>query len=146
MASAAAAAWEGKMWERVIGRGANAPRMSVIVCAYFLVRASIARVFKQNGWLLAPECPPLPGSNDACRRFAENDTPLIEIVRGHFDLDAIAHDRTDAVTPHPSSRVRDDPVIIVEQDAKTPVRQDLIDQAVEGHQIFFGHTIMQPRD
>jgi hypothetical protein len=84
------------------------------------------------------------GAGAAGRAFAEYDPTLVEIVRRHFDLNAVAYDCTDAETPHLSSRIGDYPVFILEQDAKAPVRKNFIDQAVEGHEILFGHYEIKP--
>lgn len=64
--------------------------------------------------------------------IAIDDPTLGQIIRRHFDANGVAHDRPDAETPHPASRVSDDTMIILEQDAEAPVGKNFIDLAVEG--------------
>jgi len=73
--------------------------------------------------------------------FAKDDTTFFEIVRGHLDLHAVAHHGSDAESPHLASRVGDDLMIVLETDAKAPVRQNFVDQAVEDQQILFGQGL-----
>jgi len=87
--------------------------------------------------------PTRPGAG-ARRPFAKDDTTFVEIIGRHFDLNTIAHDGPDAETPHLARRVSDNPVIILQEDAEAPVRENFIDQAVEGHQILFGHDPIRP--
>ena len=86
--------------------------------------------------MLAPDIPTRPA---AWCRLAKDEPALVEVIGRHFDMNAIAKHGADAVTPHPSGSVGDDAVIIVQQDAKAPVGQDLFDQAFERQQIFLGH-------
>jgi len=55
-------------------------------------------------------------------------------------MDAIAQHGANAKTPHPARRIGDHLVVIVEQDAKAPVGQNLFDQTFEGQQVFLGHA------
>jgi hypothetical protein len=46
-------------------------------------------------------------------------------------MNAIAQHGADAETPHPTGCISDYLVLIIEQDTKAPIRQDLFDQALE---------------
>ena len=59
-------------------------------------------------------------------------------------MDAVAHHGPDAKLPHLARSVSDNPVIILQHDAKATIRLNLVDLALEGQQILFGHTIRQP--
>src|SRR5690606_20876131 len=46
----------------------------------------------------------------------------------------------DSELAHLASGIGDDPVLIVEHDAKASIGHDLVDIALEGHQFFLGHS------
>jgi len=52
-------------------------------------------------------------------------------------MNPVANDRSDAKLPHLPGRVGDDPVLIVEHDAKAPIGKDLIDVSLDRQQLFF---------
>jgi hypothetical protein len=56
-------------------------------------------------------------------------------------MNPVAHDGADAEFAHLPRRVSDDPVVILEDDAKAPIRENFIDQALEGQEILFGHQV-----
>lgn len=73
----------------------------------------------------------LPG-----RPFAEYDPALAQIVRRHFDMYAVAYDRSDTVSAHLACRIADDAVLIIEGDAEPAVGQDLVDLALHQNELF----------
>jgi len=78
---------------------------------------------------LAPE---IPARAAAARcGFAVDQSAFFEVVRGHLDLNPVAQYRPDAETPHPAGGISDNPMLVVEQDAKASVGQDFLDQAIE---------------
>ncbi len=79
--------------------------------------------------MLASEVP--TRSATAGRWLAIDEPALIEVIGRHFDVDTIAQHGADAETPHPTGCISDHLVLIIEQDAKAPIRQDLFDQALE---------------
>ena len=88
--------------------------------------------------------PPLsvgPGRTSARPALAKHDAALAEVVGGHFHPNPVAHDRADAEFPHLPGRIGDDPVFVLEHDAKAPVGKNFIDLAVEGQQILLGHGV-----
>ena len=109
----------------------------------FLVRAHRAAGSFQV--VLAPVARAWPASG-ARSPFAEYDPALVQIVGRHFDLNPIANDGPDAMSSHPAGRVGNDTMIVFQKDAEAPVRKDLVDQAVEGHQILFGHDLIRPAE
>jgi len=72
--------------------------------------------------------------------FPKDDPTLREIVRRHFNVNAVAHDRSNAKAAHLAGRVSDDPILIVEQDREPAVRQYLFDNPLNGEQFFFCHA------
>ena len=87
---------------------------------------------------LASEVP--AWSAAAGRGLAIDEPALFEVVRRHFDMNAVAQHGADAEAPHPTGRIGDHFVLIIEQDAEASVRQDLFDQALEGEQVFLRHS------
>src|SRR3546814_13322809 len=80
----------------------------------------------------------LPGTDRRAPAFAGDGAALGQVIGRHFDAHGVADDRPDAETPHPASRIDDDPMTVFEDDAEAPVGQDLIDLPLEGHQFLFG--------
>jgi len=76
------------------------------------------------------------------RRLTIDEPALLQIIRGHFDLDPITQHGADAETPHPAGGISDHFMVVVEQDAEAPVWQNLFDQPVESQQVFLGHAQM----
>jgi hypothetical protein len=56
-------------------------------------------------------------------------------------MDPIADHRADAEFPHLARRVSDDPVLVLEENAKPAVGQNLVDLTLQGHESFFGHIL-----
>lgn len=98
--------------------------------------------FQENSAL---ETAPLAWT-DTRRAFAKNDAPFGQVIRCHFDMNPIAHDGPDTEFPHLARRVSDNPVIIFQHDAKAPIWINLVDLALEGQKILFGHMIRLPKD
>ena len=73
--------------------------------------------------------------------LAEDDPALGQIVGRHFDMYAVSNDRSDTIATHLASSVADDAVLIIEGDAETSVRQDLVDRAFHRDELFFRQTI-----
>ena len=58
----------------------------------------------------------------AARAFVpENDAAFFKIAGGQFDLHTVAHDRADAEFAHLPGRVGDDPMAVLEHDAKAAI-------------------------
>src|SRR5688500_5603158 len=68
--------------------------------------------------------------------FAEDHAALAEVVGAHLDMDPVADHRADAEAPHLAGGVGDDPVIVVEPDAEAAVGEDLVDQPLDGEDLF----------
>jgi hypothetical protein len=71
--------------------------------------------------------------------LAEYDPAFGKIVGCHFDMNAVANNRPNAMPPHLARRVGDNPAVIVEEHPKQTVRQDLVNDAFDRKQIFLGH-------
>jgi len=71
--------------------------------------------------------------------FPKYDPALGKIVGRHFDVNPVADDRSNAITPHFAGRVSDDPALIIEHHPKPPVGQDLVDNTFDREQFFFRH-------
>ena len=69
--------------------------------------------------------------------FPEDDPAFRQIVRRHFHMDTVTHDRSDAVAPHLAGRVGDDPGVILQRHPKSAIGQYLVDDAFDGPQLFF---------
>jgi len=54
-------------------------------------------------------------------------------------VNAVADDRSNAMTAHPAGCVGDDPNLIVQQNPKSPVRENLVHDAFNRKQFFFCH-------
>src|SRR5512139_1712610 len=76
----------------------------------------------------------------------EDDAPLVEVVRRHFDANPVAHDRPDAKLAHLAGRVGDDPMVVLQHDAEATIGEDFVDLAFEGQKILFGHRVKPIRD
>ena len=85
---------------------------------------------------VAPTCGPLPGC-----AFTEDDPAFAQIVWRHFYVYAVSNDRSDTVAAHFPCSVADDAVLVIEGDAETPVRQDLVDRAFHRDELFFRQTV-----
>ena len=94
---------------------------------------------------LSAEVAAAGGAGLAGDLFPEDDPPLGQVIRGHFDMDAVADDGADAVAPHLSGRVGDDPDLIVQRHSKPAVGQDLVDDALDGQQLFFRQGLNSDR-
>ena len=81
-------------------------------------------------------CGPLPGCT-----LTKHDPAFAQIVRRHFYVYAVSNDRTDTVATHLSCRIADDAVLVIEGDAETSVRQDLVDRAFHRDELFFRQTV-----
>src|SRR3546814_7292338 len=52
----------------------------------------------------------LAGADRRAPAFAVDEAALGQVIGRHFDAHGIADDRPDAETPHPASRIDDDPM------------------------------------
>jgi hypothetical protein len=75
----------------------------------------------------------------ACDLFTENDPTFRKVIWRHFNVDAVADDRPDAVTAHLAGRIRNDAAIVVEQHAEPTVRKNLVNDTFDCKQFFFRH-------
>src|SRR3954463_11938878 len=69
---------------------------------------------------------------------AVGDAASGEVVRGQFDLDAIAREDPDVVHPHLPGDVGEDLVTVLELDAEHGVRQRLGHRPFQDDRVFFG--------
>ena len=105
------------------------------VLLVIFVRQTFAAAFKIMSApisALSGSCGRLPGGP-----FAEYDPALGQIVGRHFDMYAVSNDRSDTVATHLTCCIADDPVLIIEGDAKATIRQDLVDRAFHRNEFFF---------
>src|SRR6476646_5722451 len=70
----------------------------------------------------------------------EVDAALVEVVRRHLHRHAVTRKDTDAVLLHPSRRIGDHLVAIVELHAAARVGQDLVHDTLELQHLFLGHA------
>jgi len=73
-----------------------------------------------------------PRTTPAGTTLAKHDAALAEVVGGHLHANPVAHHRADAKLAHLARGVGDDPVFVFQHDAEAPVREDLVDLAIEG--------------
>lgn len=72
--------------------------------------------------------------------FATDDPTFDQIIRRQFHVYVVSNDRADPVTAYFTCRVGDDLMLIVECHAEASVRQDLVDLAFHGHELFLRQT------
>ena len=72
--------------------------------------------------------------------FAENNATFIKIIRRHFYLNAVTHHRSDTVSPHFSRCIRDQLMVVVQMDAKAPIRQHFFDESFKDERVFLGQN------
>jgi hypothetical protein len=95
---------------------------------------------RQHGCSSATELMTLRRTARRCGAFvlvAEDQSPLFQIIRRHFDRDAISGKGFDSILFHSSSGVGDELMPVVELNPITGVRQYLHDQSIELQQFFF---------
>jgi hypothetical protein len=71
----------------------------------------------------------------------EDQSPLFQIIRRYFYCNAIPGEGLDPILFHPSGRVSDELMIVVELNAITAVRQYLSYETVELQQLFLGQIM-----
>ncbi len=69
----------------------------------------------------------------------EGDAALAEVVRRQFQRDLVTCQDTDMVFAHLAGGIGHQLVTVVQRDAKTRIRQDLVYQAVHFNQFFLSH-------
>src|SRR5580692_10139197 len=72
----------------------------------------------------------------------EDQSPLFQVIGRDFDSDPVAGQGLDAVLFHPSGRVGDELMAVVELNAETRIGQDFGDQALEFQKFFFRHVMI----
>ncbi len=102
--------------------------------------ALVCRIF-----YLSAEVAAAGGAGLAGDLFPEDDPALGQVVGRHFDMDAVADDGPDAVAPHLSGRVGDDPDLVVQRHSEPAVGQDLVDDALDRQQLFFRQGLNSDR-
>src|SRR5690606_41580041 len=68
----------------------------------------------------------------------ERDASLAEVVGRQLKRNLVAGQNTDVVLAHLSRRIRRHGVTVVQNDAKTRIRQNLVYRAVHFNKLFFG--------
>lgn len=70
---------------------------------------------------------------------AEGDAALAEVIRGHFNIDPVPSQHTDAVFTHFAARMGEDGVFVIERDAEHGVGQKFGYRTSKLDQVFFRH-------
>ncbi len=76
----------------------------------------------------------------------EDQSPLFQIIGGHFDSDAIPGQGFDPILFHPTGGVGDELMPVVELNAITGVRQDLGHETLELQELFLCHVMFPLND
>jgi hypothetical protein len=72
----------------------------------------------------------------------ENQSPLVEIIRRHFDCYSVTGKRFDPVLFHPPGRIGDDLMTPIELNAISGVGQNLEHQTIKLQEFFLGHGVI----
>jgi len=73
--------------------------------------------------------------------LAIDDPAFREIVGCHFNVNSVAHDRTNAKAAHFPGGIGDDPILIIEQNPEPAIRQNFVDNSLDGEQFFFRQSL-----
>lgn len=70
---------------------------------------------------------------------AEGNAALAEVIRGHFDIDPVPSQHTDAVLAHFTARMGEDGMLVIQRDAEHGVGQKFGYRTSKLDQVFFRH-------